>query len=224
MTTAKTARLRVSAETWNAPQRYVAAQLRKPTGRFGRWVMTRGLNLGNAELITSTLDALALQKTDTFLDLGFGGGRGLALAAQRTEAPLWGVDYAGDMVFAAANRFESLIRSGRLNLLCADVAALPVRDALFDAICTTNTIYFWPDPARALLSLRKSLKDEGRLAIGYSGAQKMQQYPAITNHGFRLYQPKEVEPLLAAAGFTRVHTLTLTGRHTRGDFVTIAIP
>ena len=38
------------------PHRFLAAQLRQPSGRFGRWVMTRGLNDGNAELIAATLE------------------------------------------------------------------------------------------------------------------------------------------------------------------------
>ena len=42
------------------PHRFVAAQLRQPSGRFGRWVMTRVLNNRNAELITATVDALGL--------------------------------------------------------------------------------------------------------------------------------------------------------------------
>jgi arsenite methyltransferase len=71
-----------------APHRFIAAQLRQPTGPFGRWVMTRMLNRGNAELITASVDALALQREDVFMDLGFGGGLGLQLAMARTAAPL----------------------------------------------------------------------------------------------------------------------------------------
>ena len=134
------------------PHRFVAAQLRQPTGRFGRWVMTRVLNRGNAGLITSAVDALALQRDQSFLDLGFGGGLALKLAAARTDAPLWGVDFSSDVVLEGVGQFRSLIRSGRLNLICADVADLPLRDGLIRAICTTNTLYFWPDPVRALRS------------------------------------------------------------------------
>jgi SAM-dependent methyltransferase len=110
------------------PERFLAAQLRKPTGRFGRWVMTRGLNDGNAELIGATLAALELRGADQFLDVGFGGGLSLRRAAEQTQGALWGVDFSPDMVAQGQRSLGALIASGRLNLITADVAALPLRD------------------------------------------------------------------------------------------------
>lgn len=205
-----------------APARFLASQLSRPSGRFGRWVMTRSLNRGNAELIASTVDALALQGDDAFLDVGFGGGRSLELAAARITGPLWGIDYSGDMVLAGVSRFAPLVRAGRMNLLCADVHALPLQDALFSAICSTNTIYFWSDPLRALGNLERVLRPRGRLALGFSGASKMRQFDRITSRGFTLYEPTEVEALLREAGFDRVETRPLHGRVSSGDFVCLA--
>jgi arsenite methyltransferase len=205
------------------PDRFLADQLRRPSGWFGRWVLLRGLNNGNAELITATLDALNLRRDDSFLDLGFGGGLGLELAAQRTDAELWGVDFSADVVLAGVQRLQALIAIGRLNLLTADVADLPLRDGLVSAICTTNTLYFWPDPEQALVSLRRILRQGGRLALGYSGADKMSRFERITRHGFHTYNPGQVEELMRSAGFTRIRTLPLNGRVTRGDFVSLAI-
>lgn len=205
-----------------APAQFLAAQLRRPSGRFGRWVMTRSLNRGNAELIDGSMDALSLQREDVFLDLGFGGGRSFEHAAARTEGPLWGIDYSGDVVLAGVSRFAPLVRAGRLNLLCADVHALPLRDALFSAICSTNTIYFWSDPLRALGNLQRVLKPGGRLALGFSGAPKLRQYGRITQHGFTLYDPGTVEELLRNTGFGHVQVTELQGKLSRGDFVCVA--
>ena len=205
-----------------APARFLAAQLRRPSGRFGRWVMTRSLNRGNAELIDGTLEALSLSHDDTFLDLGFGGGRSLELARERTQGALWGIDYSGDVVVAGMSRFEPLVRSGRMNLLCADVHALPLRDALVSAVCSVNTIYFWADPVRALAQLQRVLKPGGRLALGFSGADKMRQFDRITQHGFTLYDAARVETLLRGAGFGRVDTRALAGRVSSGDYVCLA--
>jgi SAM-dependent methyltransferase len=204
------------------PHRFLAEQLRRPTGPFGRWVMTRVLNNGNAELIAATVDALALRRSESFLDLGFGGGLGLTLALARSDAPLWGVDFSADVVRAGMQAFHKPIAAGRLNLICADVADLPLRDGLVHTICTTNTIYFWPDPSQGLRSLRRVLTRDGRLALGFSGATKMRGYGRLTTHGFTLYEPERVEALLREAGFSQVQTLAQNGRFSRGDYVCLA--
>jgi ubiquinone/menaquinone biosynthesis C-methylase UbiE len=205
------------------PHRYIAAQLRRPTGPFGRFVMTRVLNRGNAELITASVDALALQRDDSFLDLGFGGGLGLTLALSRTDGPLWGVDFSADVVRAGMTALRKPIAAGRLSLLCADVADLPLRDGLVHTICSTNTIYFWPDPLKGLRSLRRVLRRDGRLALGFSGATKMRDYGQLMTHGFTLYEPERVAELLREAGFSQVETLAQHGRFSRGDYVCLAV-
>lgn len=204
------------------PHRFLAAQLRKPSGRFGRWVMTRGLNDGNAELIAAALDALELRASDRFLDVGFGGGAALRKAAARTQGALWGVDFSPDMVAEGQRSLSSLIAQGRLNLITADVAALPLRDQAVDAICTTNTIYFWPDLGAALGELRRVLAPGGHAAFGYSGRAKMERFRDITQHGFRTFEPPELEAALHAAGWAQVHTRALHGDVTQGDYVTLA--
>ncbi|HKU38046.1 MAG TPA: methyltransferase domain-containing protein, partial [Polyangiales bacterium] len=97
----------------------------------------------------------------------------------------------------------------------------PLRDGLLDAIATTNTLYFWPDPLRGLRSLRRVLHAGGRLAVGYSGATKMRGFQQITQHGFTTYEPPQVESLLREAGFARVSTIPQQGRVSRGDYVTL---
>lgn len=203
------------------PHEFLATQLRRPSGRFGRWVMTRALNDGNAELIGATLEALALRANERFLDVGFGGGLALERAAHMTTGALWGVDFSPDVVVEGSRRLSYLIARGRLNLLQADVQRLPQRDGLVDAICTTNTIYFWPDLAAALRELRRVLAPGGRLAIGYNGRDKMRKFDSITRHGFRTFVPDELEPLLREAGFSDVRSTALSGRVTQGEFVTV---
>jgi ubiquinone/menaquinone biosynthesis C-methylase UbiE len=204
------------------PHRFLAAQLRQPSGRFGRWVMTRGLNDGNAELIAATLERLAPAGVERFLDIGFGGGLSLRRASELTRSALWGIDFSADMVAAGQRSLSDLIVAGRLNLITADVAALPLRDGCIDAVCTTNTIYFWPDLRGSLAELRRVVAASGRLAIGYTGRAKMERFNDITQHGFRTYEPDELERELHAAGWTSVRTMPLQGKVTRGDYVTVA--
>ena len=201
---------------------FVSGQLRRPTGAFGRLVMTRMLNRGNTPLTDETLARLELRRSNTVLDVGFGGGRALRQAARRvTDGHLWGLDFSPDVVAAGQRSLADLIAAGRLELLRGDVGDMPLRDALFDRIVTLNTIYFWPDPARAAGELLRVLKPGGLLAIGYSGAAKMREYPLLTDT-FRFWEAEEVEALLQEAGFIEIRSDALRGKVTRGDFVTVA--
>lgn len=206
------------------PHRFLASQLRRPTGRFGRWVMARALNDGNAELIDAALDALELGGSDRLLDVGFGGGRALREAARRTEGALFGVDFSPDMVLAGHRALRDLCAAGRLSLLTADVASLPLRDGVVDAVVTTNTIYFWPDLPAALAELHRVLAPGGRVAFGYTGREKMERFEAVTQHGFTTFRPEDLEGPLGEAGFSEVRTIALDGAVTEGDFVTVARP
>lgn len=205
------------------PAAFLAKQLRRPSGPFGRWVMTRALNDGNAELIEATLRALALRPSERFLDVGFGGGRAIEQAAQQTSGALWGVDFSPDVVASGFRRMARLVGEGRLNLLHADVADLPLRDGCIEVVCTTNTIYFWPDLTAALRELRRVLSPGGRIAFGYTGREKMQRFDTITRHGFRMFMPDELEAALHEAGFRAARSEPLAGKVTVGDFVTTAV-
>ncbi len=201
----------------------LAAQLRRPSGRFGRWVMTRALNRGNADLIEECLAALELCEDDTVLDVGFGGGGALRRAAKIvTRGRLTGVDFSADVVAQGQSALRDLIASGRLNLLSADVLDLPLAAGLFSKIVTSNTIYFWPDLPSALSSLARVLAPGGRLVIGFSGKEKLDQYGSVTDHGFTKRSDTEVVAASREAGFNRVTARALSQGRAQGDFVVVA--
>jgi SAM-dependent methyltransferase len=126
------------------------------------------------------------------------------------------------MVARGHRALWELCAEGRLSLVTADVADLPLRDALVDAIITTNTIYFWPDLSAALGELSRVLAPGGRIGFGYSGRAKMRSFDNITRHGFTTFEPPDLERPLADAGFTSVETIALSGELTTGDYVTVA--
>src|SRR5204862_6812441 len=57
---------------WTPLTRTIAKHLRKPTGRFGRWVMVPALNRANAALNRAAFDLLDLRLDDRVLEVGFG--------------------------------------------------------------------------------------------------------------------------------------------------------
>ena len=182
--------------------------------------MTRLLDQSNRALIDATLTRLHLRSDTSYLDVGFGGGRALREAAQVvTSAAIYGTDFSPDVIAHGQRRFARLIAAGRLTLLQADITEMPLRDGLFDRISTINTIYFWPDPTRAAAELMRLTAPDGRVAIGFTGAQKMDRF-AHLSEGFARYEPAQVEALMREVGFETVRTDALRGA-AEGEFVTV---
>lgn len=196
---------------------FMAAQLRKPSGFFGRNVMVRLLNRLNVPINSLALDVLRLGANDRLLEIGFGGGDLIAQAARIvSRGHISGVDFSGDAVEACTRRFGALIRAGRIDLHCADVGALPFADGTFTKVCSVNTIYFWPDPLAAFRQIRRVLRESGTLVVCFSPRTAMEK-SKVMQHGFTLYEAEEVTALLEAAGFRDVRFVI--GRHRFGRCV-----
>jgi ubiquinone/menaquinone biosynthesis C-methylase UbiE len=194
----------------------MAAQMRKPSGWFGSVVLRPMLNRMNTAVVDSTLSRLALQPDLDVLEIGFGGGSGLALVSKRlTAGVVTGVDFSPEMVQEAERRFRTQIADGRVRVQLGDIAALPFASASFDRVYTINTIYFWPDTVRGFEEIRRVLKPGGLAVVALRSRENMERV-SFTQYGFRLFSPHELEPLMLQAGFTDVK-LTHERKGTRFD-------
>jgi ubiquinone/menaquinone biosynthesis C-methylase UbiE len=199
------------------PHAFIASQLRQPSGRFGRMIIARLLNRSNASLNELTLASLDPRPDDRVLEVGFGGGDLIArMLPVVSEGRIVGADFSQTMVDLCSKRFATAIRSRGLELHCASVDDLPFESDSFSGVCTVNTIYFWPDPAAALVELSRVLRPDGRLVISFSPRSVMQKMPT-TDCGFTLYESDEVRDLLATAGFVAIETVE--GADRQGRFV-----
>jgi ubiquinone/menaquinone biosynthesis C-methylase UbiE len=175
---------------------FIARQLRKPSGWFGRRVMASLLNEGNRDLLDSVLDAVEAPPGARVVDVGFGGGYTLErLAPQIRPERVAGVEISESMISAVRAR-----AGDAFDLHLADAAALPFPDASFDRVLSVNTIYFWPDPARVLAEMSRVLRPGGRLVLGYRTKAFLRMNP-LSWFGFRLYSDTNTARLLEDAGF-----------------------
>jgi len=197
--------------------RFIAGQLRQPSGLFGKVLNSSVLNRVNGPMNQRTVELLELDPADRVLEVGFGGGDLIdRMAAIVSRGRIVGVDFSPAMVELSRRRFARLIESGRLELCCASAEKLPYDSGQFTKACTVNTVYFWSDPLVALGELRRTLEDGGRLVLSFNPRATAQKLP-YTRHGFTLYEGNEVEHLLAEAGFRDVRTVT--GSQKIGEFV-----
>jgi SAM-dependent methyltransferase len=161
--------------------------------------------LETARLNQAALEMLELEAADRLLEIGFGPGKAISLAAARlSRGFIAGVDVSEDMVRMVRRKCEDLVRRGLVDVRVADSASLPYLDACFDKVLCVHTIYFWKDPLQNLRETCRVLKPGGKLALGFrakSDAGSGQDFPESV---YTFYSIDEVATLLEVAGFEKI--------------------
>ncbi len=189
-----------------ATLQFIAAQLRKPEGDEGVQMGAR-MNEGNYHINEHAIEALSAHEQDRVLEIGMGNGFFVPrLLVRYPGIQYTGCDFSPEMVKDAGRRNNALVRSGQVQFLEADAADLPFPDNSFDKVFTVNTLYFWPDPARTLGSIRRVLTPGGSLLIAIRPKELMQHMPFV-KYGFMMYDAPDVEALLADNGFEVLETI-----------------
>ncbi|HKN56080.1 MAG TPA: class I SAM-dependent methyltransferase, partial [Amycolatopsis sp.] len=175
----------------------LAKQLGHPDGLRGQVVGTM-LNRGNRKPVTEAVAALELTGGETALDIGFGGGLGLArlLAGTGPNGSVHGVEISATMLGRARRTFRRELAEGRLHLHESSITELPLDGDSVDAVITTNTVYFVEDLEAAFAEVARVLAPGGTFALGIGDPEAMARMP-FTAHGFRLRPVAEVEAALA---------------------------
>jgi ubiquinone/menaquinone biosynthesis C-methylase UbiE len=185
-------------------KKFLAAQLRQPSGLFGKLIIADSLNKHNEKMNHFAVERLDVQPTDKVLDIGFGGGVAIEEMLKTIDTgKIDGIDFSQVMVEQAKQKFKSEIDSNKVSIEFGDVKQLSFVKNTFDKICTVNTIYFWNQPLASLQEIKRVLKSGGKLVVGIRSADKMKELP-VTQYNFRLYDPEAVRDLLVEAGFTNV--------------------
>jgi ubiquinone/menaquinone biosynthesis C-methylase UbiE len=184
-------------------RRALAHQLARPSGLPGRF-MGRTLDRVNSRVNQIALDQLSLDPGDRLLDVGFGGGLLMREALARVPGIfVTGIDVSHPMLARAEKLFRDGIRSGRVEIREADVAAIPYADGRFDKAAAINTMHFWSRPGLGLSELRRVLVPGGLLVIAVRPRDFLERI-RFTKYGYVAYDTAELERLLRTAGFESI--------------------
>lgn len=183
------------------PVRILSHQARKPSGLFGRYVMTKLFTAGNADLNTFVKDCLELKPEDNVLEIGFGPGQLINdIASVVTYGMVQGVDYSEVMVKLAEKTNALHISSGRVLLHESECGSLPFEDNLFDKLCSANTVYFWTNPEDYFTEMFRVVRPGGKIVIGFRDDRQMNNLN-LSGDIFSLVSKTDVLNLLTEAGF-----------------------
>lgn len=152
-----------------------------------------------------TVALLDIQPADRVLEVGFGAGQGIRLAAEKVrEGRIMGIDHSETMVRVASRRNAQAIKAERVRLAQGDITSLPFADRHFDKILTIHTFYFWPEPSQALNELSRVLQPGGRLVITLSTGKINARGEVDVWQPLQSALEEQVMPDLRRAGFQAV--------------------
>ena len=203
-------------------------QCSKPSGWLGRFTLWN-MNHRHSKVTEWGLKHVRIQRSDTILDVGCGGGVTVArLAALATEEKTYGVDYSEESVAAAQRRNRQSIDANRVEILHASVSHLPFPDQMFDLVTAVETHYYWPDLNADMREILRVLKPGRALIIiaeAYRGGkydrllQRLEQLRGIMNYAH--LSAEEHRELFEKAGYSDVQLfeeyekgwICATGKH-----------
>jgi SAM-dependent methyltransferase len=136
----------------------------RPSGTMGKifgWLMGRL----NAPAYRWTVQQLRAVKPKSILEIGFGTGHFLRLAAKKLKpVKIAGVDPSPLMLETARKRLWKFRKKISIDLKLGDDTKLP-KDGPYDAIVALHSFQFWTHPATTLAEIRALLAPAGRFVV-----------------------------------------------------------
>ncbi len=189
----------------------VLGQCRKPTGRFGRFMIWT-FNIHHSKGTDWALQNVSIEKDATILDVGCGGGRTVyKLARIAAQGKVYGIDYSEESVAASRRTNERLVQAGRVEIRNSSVSTLPFPDNTFDLVTAVETHFFWPDLVADMGEVLRALKPGGKLMIICESYRGMKNEKALEKLSETMNIPfltvDEYRELFAKAGYSDVQVV-----------------
>ncbi|MFO7618565.1 MAG: class I SAM-dependent methyltransferase [Thermoplasmata archaeon] len=180
------------------------SQNSNPSGFLGR-LHARGMAWGHRHFYRNTARVLDLGEEDRFLEIGFGSGIFIRKHASHVSR-VAGLDISEDMVRLADSINCDLVESGRAEFRQGDVTSLPWNGGEFSAVTGIETFFFWPEPVKALMEIRRVLVPGGRLVLemAFNKEDGRDHSKEIKKMGLKQYSAEEMRTMLVEAGFSDI--------------------
>jgi ubiquinone/menaquinone biosynthesis C-methylase UbiE len=158
----------------------------------------------NRERNRRTVELLQIGETDRVLEIGFGPGLAIGMAAALARrGKVVGIDHSEIMLRRASWRNASAIAAGRVELHLASAEALPAFTEPFDKVMASNVHMFLEDPVGVLRRWLAVTRPGGLIAITHQ-SRKRGATDADSAGG-----AERIASDLRTAGFADIHIETL---------------
>jgi demethylmenaquinone methyltransferase/2-methoxy-6-polyprenyl-1,4-benzoquinol methylase len=159
----------------------------------------------NEEMRAEALALLDLDEDDRVLDVGCGTGFGTEGLLQYTD-DVHGLDQSSHQM---AKAFEKFGRTDRVNFYRGDAERLPFAENSFDAVWSSGSIEYWPNPVDALAEFRRIVEPGGSVLVVGPNYPSSSLFQRIADAIMLFYDEAEADRMFADAGFDDVEHVTM---------------
>jgi ubiquinone/menaquinone biosynthesis C-methylase UbiE len=187
------------------------SQFARPLGLLGR-LAGKLMATANQSINRLAIELLHIRPDDQLLEIGFGPGHGIQLAASwACRGFVAGVDISEVMVRQATKRNRRFIEQGRVALQQSSVSTLPFPDRRFTKVFAVNSVQFWPQLQDDLREVRRVLQEDGLLLLCLRQHDPSAHWRPAP--GFTKGDLDKIQTAMRRAGFRDVHrTVRRAGR------------
>jgi len=138
-------------------------QFGHPSGLLGSLV-GEAMAIEHRALHREIVDRLSLKAGDRVLEIGFGPGTTLRLAARKAGF-VAGIDPSAAMVRQATRRNRPAIKSGQVQVVPASASAIPFASESCSVVFEVHSYHHWDRPEAGLKEAFRVLEPGGRLLM-----------------------------------------------------------
>ncbi|MFB6172731.1 MAG: methyltransferase domain-containing protein [Haloarculaceae archaeon] len=154
----------------------------------------------NEEMREEALEWFDLAADDRVLDVGCGTGFATEGLLRRTD-DVYALDQSPHQLDRA---FEKFGRRGPVRFVLGDAERLPFRDDSFDAVWSSGSIEYWPDPVATLRELRRVGRPGASVLVVGPDYPRSSVFQKLADAIMLFYDEDEADRMFRAAGFEAV--------------------
>jgi ubiquinone/menaquinone biosynthesis C-methylase UbiE len=151
----------------------------------------------NEAMREEALDMAGIEAGHRVLDVGCGTGFATEGILDRTRT-VHGLDQS---VHQLEQAWAKLGKHDPVAFALGDAERLPYRDDAFDAVWSSGSIEYWPDPVAALRELRRVVAPGGPVLVVGPDAPNSRVMRAVADAIMLFYDEEEADRMFRAAGF-----------------------
>jgi len=173
------------------------------------WNRIRQLHVPEADVEARLIDVIGKKPITSFVDIGTGTGRILALLAKQVENGI-GIDQNAEMLAVARANLEQE-KLTNVHVRKGDMYNMPFDDQSVDLATVHLVLHYSHDPVPVIAEAVRVLKPSGRLVIVDFAPHQEEHLRTEHNHMRLGFSDREIRAAMKAAGLSCGKTHSLAG-------------